>query len=175
MNAATQARHGSLADFLTLTDGLSVAKIAEILHCCARSVRNWIAGRSPIPWHRIELLRLRAAESAAAAALTAAVADTVPVPDVVANIDPALTEPDVPAHELIAWVGVHSPNFLSSKLSFERYVRGWRVVEKIRRAKAEGSFARVLAQWRVVALDLPKHQRSGGMFAATGPPAYFKR
>ncbi len=81
----------------------------------------------------------------------------------------------MPAHELIAWFGVHSPNFLSSKLSFERYVRGWRVVEKIRRAKLEGTFARVLAQWRVVALDLPKHQRAGGMFSATGPPAYFKR
>ncbi|MBR8317029.1 IS21 family transposase [Burkholderia dolosa] len=51
-------RHGGLAEFLALTDGLTISKITEVLRCCAHSVRNWIKGRPPIPWHRIEVLRI---------------------------------------------------------------------------------------------------------------------
>lgn len=172
MNAAPR-RHGTLCDFLDLTDGLSIARVAEILRCCTRTIRNYVAGRSPIPWHRIELLRLRGRETDTYPART----DSQPVADetgVIANIAPDPDAPDVPPAEMLAWVGVHAAHFLSSQRSFELYVRGWNVVDKIRRAKKEGSFADVLARWRVLALDLPKSWRSGRLWSDLGPSAYHK-
>lgn len=174
MNPAVP-RHAHLSDFLALTDGLTIARIADILRCCTRTIRNYVAGRSPIPWHRIELLRLLKSEANAAAAPRQ---DTCPVDSeigVTANIEPDPTAPDVPPAEMLAWVGVHAPHFLSSQRSFAHYVRGWNVVDKIRRAKREGTFTDVLARWRVVALELPKSWRSGRMLKDNGPPAFFGR
>ncbi len=173
-------RHGALSDFLALTDGLSISRTAEILRCCTRTIRNYVAGRSPIPWHRIELLRLRALD--ADTTRTAAVAmqstdrlDSVAGANVVANIEPDPASPDVLPDEMLAWVGVHASQFLSSQRSFTHYVRGWNVVDKIRRAKREGTFAAVLAQWRVLALELPRMWRSGPLWTGVGPPAYHRR
>lgn len=169
MNAAPR-RHGPLCDFLDLTDGLSIARVAEILRCCTRSVRNYLAGRSPIPWHRIELLRLLRQESNSPAPQP-----EVTVDDdigVTPNIDPDPSAPDIPPAELLAWVGVHAPHFLSSRCRFELYVRGWNVVDKIRRAKREGTFADVLARWRVLVVELPKAWRSGRLFGDADSPAY---
>ncbi|WP_027818832.1 hypothetical protein [Paraburkholderia bannensis] len=168
---SVSTRHGELSDFLALSDGLSIARIADILRCCTRTVRNYAAGRTPIPWHRIELLRL----------LTKPPAEPVPVIQqadsgaaaVTANIDPDPNAPDVPPAEMLAWVGVHAPHFLSSQRSFAHYVRGWNVVDKIRRAKTEGTFAAVLARWRELAVELPKSWRSGRIWSDTGPPAYY--
>jgi hypothetical protein len=167
-------RHGELSDFLTLTDGLSIARVAVALRCCTRTVRNYVAGRSPIPWHRIELLRLLKRETAAAAA--SPVGTRLDDSDVglTANIEPELAAPDVPPAELLAWVGVHAPHFLSSQRSFALYVRGWNVVDKIRRAKREGTFADVLTRWRVLALEIPKSWRSGRLLKDNGPPAYHR-
>ncbi|WP_175238651.1 MULTISPECIES: IS21 family transposase [Burkholderia cepacia complex] len=154
MNAADH-RHGALSDFLALTDGLSIARIAQSLRCCTRTVRNYVTGRSPIPWHRIELLRLLASEASAPATVVGATS-TATQPTVVANIEPDPASPDVPPDELLAWVGVHAAHFLSSQRSFAHYVPGWNVVDKIRLAKREGTFAAVLAQWRVLAIELPR-------------------
>ncbi|MBW5804107.1 IS21 family transposase [Burkholderia sp. COPS] len=173
MNAADH-RHGALSDFLALTDGLSIARIAQSLRCCTRTVRNYVAGRSPIPWHRIELLRLLASEASAPAA-GAGAASTVEQPAVIANIEPDPASPDVLPDELLAWVGVHASHFLSSQRSFTHYVRGWNIVDKIRRAKREGTFAAVLAQWRVLAVELPRMWRSGPLWTGVGPPAYHRR
>lgn len=170
MNAAAP-RHGALSDFLALSGGMSIARIAAILRCCTRTVRNYAAGRSPIPWHRIEMLRLLALQSNAAATQLTSSSNTDDLA-VVATIEPDPAAPDVPPDELLAWVGVHAPHFLSSQRSFTHYVRGWNVVDKIRRAKAEGTFAAVLSRWRAVAIDLPKAWRSGRMWADVGPPAY---
>lgn len=170
---ADAPRHGALADFLALTDGLTIAKVANILHCCTRTVRNYIAGRSPIPWHRLELLRLLALESNGAVAPASSNAPKAqPADDITANIEPDPNAPDVPPAEILAWVGVHAPHYLSSQRSFAYYVRGWSVVDKIRRAKHEGTFAAVLARWRALAVELPKTWRSGRMWADIGPPAY---
>jgi hypothetical protein len=100
---SAEPHHGCLNEFLALTEGLSVAAVARTLRCCSRSIRNYIAGRSPIPWHRIEVLRLLALGAAAASGDTrgAAPADE---PAVVANIDLDPTAPDVPLAELLAWV-----------------------------------------------------------------------
>lgn len=166
-----EQRHGGLHEFLELTGGLSIAEIARKLRCCSRTIRNYVAGRSPIPWHRIELLRLLALD-----ARTAPENQTVPTPSdepaAIANIDPDPAAPDVPPAELLAWVGVYAPHFLSSRRSFALYVRGWNVVEKIRRAKREGRFSAVLARWHEQAVELPRMWRSGRMFAGIGPPAY---
>ncbi|MDE1140919.1 IS21 family transposase [Paraburkholderia sp. SIMBA_009] len=167
-------RHGELSDFLTLTDGLSIARVAEALRCCTRTVRNYAAGRSPIPWHRIELLRLLKSETAAAEAAPAEILPADADVGFTANIEPELAAPDVPAAELLAWVGVHAPHFLSSQRSFALYVRGWNVVDKIRRAKREGTFADVLTRWRVLALEIPKSWRSGRLLKDNGPPAYHR-
>lgn len=171
--SAAAPRHGELSDFLALSDGLSVARVADILRCCTRTVRNYLAGRSPIPWHRIELLRVLTRTSGPGALQP----DTRPdasIPGVTANIDPDPDAPDVPPAEMLAWVGVHAPHFLSSQRSFARYVRGWNVVDKIRRAKDEGTFADVLARWRALAVELPKAWRSGRLWRDIGPPAYHK-
>ncbi|MFL9888988.1 IS21 family transposase [Paraburkholderia agricolaris] len=166
-----EQRHGCLHEFLELTGGLSLAEVARKLRCCSRTVRNYLAGRSPIPWHRVEMLRMLTRE-------------TQPLPDkaaastepeqasLVANIDPDPAAPDVPPAELLAWVGVHAPHFLSSRRSFALYVQGWNVVDKIRRAKREGTFQDVLARWHALAVELPRMWRSGQMFAGIGPPAY---
>lgn len=169
MNAAA-CRHGALADFLALTNGLSIARIAQTLRCCTRTVRNYVAGRSPIPWHRIEVLRLLALESnRTAQAPDARLDERSPVR---ANIEPDPAAPDVPPDEMLAWVGVHAPHYLSSRRSLTHYIRGWNVIDKIRRAKSEGTFATVLAKWRVLALDLPRAWRSGPLWTGIGPPAY---
>jgi hypothetical protein len=76
--------------------------------------------------------------------------------------------------QMLAWVGVHAPHFLSSQRNFALYVRGWNVIDKIRRAKAEGAFAGVLARWRVRAAELPKAWRSGRIWNDIGSPAYNK-
>ncbi|POR46760.1 hypothetical protein B0G62_12276 [Paraburkholderia eburnea] len=165
-------RHGELSDFLALSDGLSITRLAEILRCCTRTVRNYAAGRSPIPWHRIELLRLLTKPPLAEPAPVVA-QDDAGIVAVTANIDPDPNAPDVPPSQMLAWVGVHAPHYLSSQRSFALYVRGWNVVDKIRRAKAEGTFAAVLARWRELAVELPKSWRSGRIWSDTGPPAYY--
>ncbi len=166
-----EQRHGCLNEFLALTEGLTIAAVARTLRCCSRTIRNYVAGRSPIPWHRIELLRLTALENSSASdqASSATPADETPV---VANIEADPAAPDVPPAELLAWVGVHAPHFLSSRRSFALYVRGWSVVDKIRRAKRNGTFSAVLARWRLLAVDLPRMWRSGRMFSGIDPPAY---
>ena len=171
MNA--DLRHGALSDFLALTDGLSIARIAQTLRCCTRTVRNYVAGRSPIPWHRIEVLRLLALESNRAAHETATPGARGESPSPVrANIEPDPNAPDVPPDEMLAWVGVHAPHYLSSQRSLTHYIRGWSVVDKIRRAKREGAFAAVLAKWRTLVPDLPRAWRSGPLWTGIGPPAY---
>lgn len=167
MNAAAP-RHGELSDFLALADGLS---IAETLRCCTRTVRNYLAGRSPIPWHRIELLRLLARESQTTI-LPPTIQPDADVLGVTANIAPNPDAPDVTPAEMLAWVGLHAPHFLSSQRSFPQYVRGWNVVDKIRRSKYDGTFADVLTRWRVLAVELPKAWRSGRLWASIGSPAY---
>ncbi|WP_321939826.1 IS21 family transposase [Paraburkholderia sp. J8-2] len=162
-----------MSDFLKLTDGLSVAHVANILRCCTRTVRNYVAGRSPIPWHRIELLRLLKHEPSAAATPAAEARSADPDVVLAANIEPDPAAPDVPPAELLAWVGVHAPHYLSSQRSFALYVRGWNVIDKIRRAKREGTFSDVLASWRVLAHELPKSWRSGRLVNDNGPPAYY--
>lgn len=166
-----EQRHGGLHEFLELTGGLSIAEVARRLRCCSRTIRNYVAGRSPIPWHRIELLRLLALD-----VRTEPEHQSDPTPSdepaVVANIESDPAAPDVPPAELLAWVGVCAPHFLSSRRSFALYVRGWNVVEKIRRAKREGRFSAVLARWREQTMELPRMWRSRRMFAGIGPPAY---
>ncbi|PAJ83723.1 IS21 family transposase [Burkholderia ubonensis] len=176
MNAVAP-RHGTVSDFLALTDGLSIARVAEILRCCTRTIRNYVAGRSPIPWHRVELLRMIARESnrAAAGAGTPTPAPVAQQSAVVANIEPDPASPDVPPDEMLAWVGVHAPHYLSSQRSFAHYVRGWNVVDKIRRAKRDGTFAAVLARWRTLSLELPRMWRTGPLWSGIGPPAYMTR
>jgi hypothetical protein len=90
----------------------------------------------------------------------------------VPNIEPDPAAPDVAPAELLAWMGVHAPHFLSSRRSFALYIRGWNVVGKIRCPKCEGAFSAVLARWRLLAVDLPRMWRTGRMFASAGPPAY---
>lgn len=175
MNAAT-CRHGALDDFLALTDGLSIVRIAQILRCCTRTVRNYVAGRSPIPWHRIEVLRLLALESNRAAHEPTASGARVDAPSPVrANIEPDPDAPDVPPDEMLAWVGVHAPHYLSNQRSLTHYIRGWNVVDKIRRAKRAGTFAAVLVRWRTVSLELPRMWRAGPLWSGIGPPAYIPK
>ncbi|WP_230943505.1 hypothetical protein [Burkholderia cepacia] len=50
----------------------------------------------------------------------------------------------MPPDEMLAWVGVHAAHYLSSQRSLMGYIRGWNVVDKIRRAKSKGTFAAVL-------------------------------
>ncbi|MBB2926586.1 IS21 family transposase [Paraburkholderia silvatlantica] len=130
---AAVPRPGDLSDFLTLTDGVSVARVADILRCCTRTVRNYVAGQSPIPWHRIELLHLLKRESTAAAPLAESPSNASDV-GVTANIEPDPAVPDVPPAEMLAWVGVHAPHYLSSQRSFAFYVRGWNLPPRARRA-----------------------------------------
>lgn len=169
---AAVPRHGDLSDFLVLIDGLSVARVADILRCCTRTVRNYVAGRTPIPWHRIELLRLLKREMTAGSVPQVESQGKDCEVGLTANIEPDPAAPDVPPSEMLAWVGVHAPHYLSSQRSFALYVRGWNVVDKIRRAKREGSFADILARWRVLALELPRSWRSGRLLKDNGPPAY---
>ncbi|PMS08838.1 hypothetical protein FNF07_03160 [Trinickia caryophylli] len=76
---------------------------------------------------------------------------------------------------MLAWVGVHASHYLLSQRSFVLYVRGWNVVDKVRRAKHDGTFAVVLAQWCLLSRDLPRLWRSGPLWSAIGPPAYRPR
>jgi hypothetical protein len=105
---SAEQRHGYLHEFLALTDGLSITAVARTLRCCSRAIRNYVAGRSPIPQHRIEMLRLLALEISVTQGnpLDDMTADETPV---VPNIEPDPTSPDVPPSELFAWVGVHAP------------------------------------------------------------------
>lgn len=170
---SAQPRHGCLHEFLDLTGDLSIAEVARKLRCCSRTIRNYVAGRSPIPWHRIELLRLFAVEISTACHNPS---ESTPPdePRIVPNIEPDPTAPDVPPTEMLAWVGVHAPHYLSSKRSFAQYVKGWNVVDKIRRAKREGTFSTVLARWHELAVELPRTWRSGRIFTGAGPPAYVR-
>jgi hypothetical protein len=169
-----QERHGSLQEFLQLVGGLSVAEIARTLRCCTRTIRNYLAERSPIPWHRIEVLRMLAArtEPKPEQIATPTNGDEAPA---IPNIDPDPAAPDVTPEDMLAWVGVHAPQFLSSRRSFALYVRGWNVIEKIRRARREGGFAAVLSRWRELMRDLTPviRWRSGPLFDDAGPPAYW--
>jgi hypothetical protein len=168
-----EQRHGCVHEFLELTGGLTIAAIARKLRCCSRTVRNYVAGRSPIPWHRIELLRLLAQSGASHTNPGAPTPrDESPV---VPNIDPDPAAPDVPPAEILAWVGIHAPHFLSSQRSFALYVRGWNVVDKIRRAKSEGRFSAVLERWQELAVELPQMWRAGRLFAGADPPAYVRK
>jgi len=148
--AEANLRHGTLDQFLPLTDGLSVAKIAEILHCCDRSVRNWIAGRSPIPWHRVEILREWSQK--------------VQNPDSL-PADSALHDVVTDEEEQVAWITVHAPHFLSNPRAFMNYVRGWNVVEKIAWAKADGSWRAILRRWRESLVPRYRTWRTGPLFA----------
>ncbi|MDI9700449.1 hypothetical protein [Burkholderia cenocepacia] len=86
MNAAT-CRHGAQADLLALTDGLSIARSAQTLRCCIRTVRNYVAGRSPIPRHCPEVLRLLVLEAHSTAHESAAACTRVNPPSLLrANI-----------------------------------------------------------------------------------------
>jgi hypothetical protein len=42
--------------------------------------------------------------------------------------------------DLYAWVEAVAPAYTSSTRSFEYYVRGWSVVEKVQRAKLDGTY-----------------------------------
>ncbi|MEX3614181.1 MAG: IS21 family transposase [Burkholderia gladioli] len=143
------SRHGALQDFLDLIDGLTTEKITEILRCCTRSVRNWIAGRSPIPWWRIEALKTWRAQVADDAPMGTAPADSA-----LANV---LTD----EQELVAWVSVHAPHFLSNDRSFRNYVAGWRVTEKIAVAKLSGAFQEIVRQWRSIKTETLRQWRCG--------------
>jgi len=90
-----EQRHGGLHEFLALTGGLSIAEVARKLRCCSRTIRNYVAGRSPIPWHRIEMLRLLALETSATQG-NSSDGMSADEPPVVANIDPDPAAPDVP-------------------------------------------------------------------------------
>jgi hypothetical protein len=144
-------RHGELSDFLALSDGLSIARVAEMLRCCTRTIRNYVAGRSPISWHRVELLRLLVRKGTATTLSTESQSESCES-KVTANIASDPDAPDVSPAEMLAWFGVHAPHYLSSQRSFQLYVRGW----------------------RVLALELPKSWRSGRLWNDLGPPAYFK-
>lgn len=170
------SRRGTLTEFLALTSRLSIDRTAEILRCCTCAIRNYVAGRSPIPWHRVQVLRLHALESGQC---TTHARGAAPEPHqasaIEANIPSDPSAPDVPPDEMLAWVGVHAPHYLSSQRSFAHYVRGRSVVDKIRRAKQEGTFVAVLARWRVLVVELPRMWRSGPLWAGIGPPAYRSR
>lgn len=168
----TQVRHGRIEDFLALADGLSCRDIARLLRCCLRTVKNYVAGRSPIPWHRIEILRTLLDDSRDAPKCKCIRGDPNEDGSVVANLEDGIATEDVPPEELLAWVGTHAPHYLSSKRSFSHYVKGWNVVDKIRRAKREGTFRSVQSRWRKLALDLATSWRSGKLFSAA--PAYFR-
>ncbi|WP_186078666.1 IS21 family transposase [Burkholderia gladioli] len=137
-------------DFVALIDGLSIEKITEVLRCCTRSVRNWISGRSPIPWWRIEALRIWRAQVAENPPKEA----TLPPDSELADI---LTD----EQEQVAWVTVHAPHFLSSHRSFRNYVTGWRVAEKIALAKMAGTFVEVIRQWRAIKSATLRQWRRG--------------
>ncbi|MDR5775927.1 MULTISPECIES: IS21 family transposase [unclassified Caballeronia] len=169
----TQARHASIEDFLALTDGLCFKDIARLLRCCLRTVKNYVAGRSPIPWHRIQILRTLLDDSCDAPKCECVPETPNDDVSVVANIDEGLATEDVPPEELLAWVGTHAPHYLSSKRSFSLYIKGWDVVNKIRRAKHEGSFQLALYEWRRLVRELPTSWRSGKLFS--DPPAYLRR
>lgn len=56
--------------------------------------------------------------------------------------------------EVFAWVAAIAPRWLTPERAFHGYVNGWNVVEKIRAAKAEGTFYE-----RIEARTEPWHAR----------------
>ncbi|WP_229291485.1 hypothetical protein [Burkholderia pseudomallei] len=50
--------------------------------------------------------------------------------------------------DIVAWVSAIAPAYMSSERSFRHYVRNWRVVEKIKTAKAAGTFDSSIATGR---------------------------
>ena len=52
-------RYGNPGAFRALTTGLTVAKIAKLLHRHPRTIRDWINERRPVPYWAVELLELR--------------------------------------------------------------------------------------------------------------------
>lgn len=146
-------RHGSLDEFILLTEGLSIEKITEILRCCDRSIRNYLAGRSPIPWYRIEMLREWRHKTQNPSSLPT---------------DSALHDVVAEEEEQLAWVSVHAPHFLSSMRAFMSYVKGWDVAARIARAKADGSWRAILRRWRETITPEFRSWRSGPLFADYG-------
>ena len=160
MTNIADSRHGCLSEFLALTEGLSISKIAEVLRCCERSVRNWIKERSPIPWHRIELLRVWRAnvDSSRNPTQPPALPADSPLADVLTD-----------EQEKVAWVAVIAPQFLTRRRSFLDYVKFWDVAGKIKQAKAEGTFAEIVRRWRSTKIVRPSEWRSGPLFADVEP------
>jgi hypothetical protein len=148
----------NLTEFVALTEGLTIERIAELLHCCIRSVRNWLAGRSPIPWWRIEFIRIWRANVDAEPG-----GQTLPEGSALADV---VTE----EQECLAWVSVVAPHFLSSRRAYELYLRGWDVAGKIRRAKANGQFGDVLRRWRELAKVQLRRWRHGPLFQGDDEP-----
>jgi hypothetical protein len=145
----SNADRDTLDQFKALTDGLTNDRIAEVLQCCTRSVRNWLAGRSPIPWWRIEFLKIwRANVHAEPGAIV------LPEGSALANV---VTE----EQECLAWVSVAAPQFLSSRRAYEHYLKGWNVADKIRLAKTAGRFGDVLRRWRELAKMEVRRWRHG--------------
>ncbi|MBB5469154.1 hypothetical protein HDG32_005301 [Paraburkholderia sp. CI2] len=144
--------------FVKLTEGLTIDRVAEVLHCCTRSVRNWLAGRSPVPWWRIEFLRIWRAN-------VVAEPDTPPLPEGSELADVVTEE-----QECLAWVCIVAPHFLSSRRAYEQYLKGWDVAGKIRHAKATGQFLDVLRRWRTLAKVEIRRWRHGPLFSGDDAP-----
>ena len=140
---------------MKLAEGLAISKIVEVFRCCERTVRNYLCGRSPIPWHRAEILRQWQHKNANAAAVPA---------------DSALHDVLTEHEENLAWVSATAPNYLSSERSFLHYVRGWNVREKIARAKASGTWRTILRRWRETLTPQFRTWRTSGKFVDYGEP-----
>ena len=56
-----------------------------------------------------------------------------------------LGEAVVTHDDLYAWVEAVAPAYTSSTRSFEHYVRGWSVADKVRRAKLDGTYETTIA------------------------------
>ncbi|NML31771.1 helix-turn-helix domain-containing protein [Paraburkholderia antibiotica] len=154
----TDVDDGRREQFLALIDGLTIERVAEVLRCCTRSVRNWRAGRSPVPWWRIEFLRIWRHNLDADPD-----ARVLPEDSALANV---VTE----EQECLAWVSVTAPHFLSSRHAYEHYLKGWDVAGKIRRAKAAGQFRDVLRRWRELAKVEVRRWRDGPLFQGSNAP-----
>lgn len=90
-----------------LTDGLSIARIAQLLSDCTHTIRNYVADHAPIPWHRIELLRLLARKVDAPPVRAVTASTTTEQPAVVANVETDPACPGALLDKMLAWVGVH--------------------------------------------------------------------
>lgn len=123
-------------------------------------MRNWIKERSPIPWHRIELLRAWRAnvDGRSDEHGTASLPDNSALADVLTD-----------EQEELAWVTVIAPHYLSRRHAFLNYVKFWDVAGKIKRAKAEGRFAEIVHRWRNTKIVRRSEWRSGPLFSDVDP------